>query len=67
MTRNSTRTAEIHFADGLSIRRKYRNSLGGFAAMMDRLAAEFDGKVQPLDQTGDRWTVAGREFTLEVV
>lgn len=75
MNRNSTQHVEIRFADGEIRTRSYRNSTGGFARFMDRIAADAgvarveleERLVAPNGEERFCWNVGGRIFTLEPV
>lgn len=72
MNRNSSIEVLFHWEDGTTTVRKHRNSVGGFARMMDRVAEEHGTdrvRVFLYGETGDDATfiVAGRKFTVETV
>lgn len=66
--RNRTNHFALHFEDGSVVVEHARNSLGGWANMMARVAAANGAeRVEAVDAEAGAWSVAGRRFTVEQV
>lgn len=65
---NRTNHFEVTFADGETFTETAKNSVGGWANMMSRVAAR-NGATHctPANDEGTAWTVAGRSFTVAQV
>ena len=68
---NTTNTVEIRFEDGEVFGEKHRNSIGGFANMMTRIAERTDcDRIRPTgDEIGGEivWTAGERRFVVAQV
>lgn len=64
---NSTNHFAFDFEDGETFTDSAKNTVGGWANMMKRVEARTGGTVRPADESGTRWTVNGRSFTVTQV
>lgn len=57
---------EIRFDDGELLLERCRNTMGGWANMVDRLAQHTGNRkasLRPVDPNAGRWSINGRTFT----